>query len=72
MGNMAVDFGWSNAEIGWKMANGRLLFLALKLIGYNDMKIEVELGLQLYSQKRSTLVSLFYMLYYNQFTSTGL
>ena len=24
-----MDFGWSNAEIGWKMANGRLLFLAL-------------------------------------------
>ena len=24
-----MDFGWPNAEIGWKMANGRLLFLAL-------------------------------------------
>ena len=23
-----MDFGRSNAEIGWKMANGRLLFLA--------------------------------------------
>ena len=24
-----MDFGRPNAEIGWKMANGRLLFLAL-------------------------------------------
>ena len=24
-----MDFGWPNAEIGRKMANGRLLFLAL-------------------------------------------
>ena len=24
-----MDFGWSKAEIGRKMANGRLLFLAL-------------------------------------------
>ena len=24
-----MDFGWPNTEIGWKMANGRLLFLAL-------------------------------------------
>ena len=24
-----MDFGWPNAEIGQKMANGRLLFLAL-------------------------------------------
>ena len=24
-----IDFGWLNAEIGRKMANGRLLFLAL-------------------------------------------
>ena len=26
-----MDFGWLNAEIGRKMANGRLLFLALKI-----------------------------------------
>ena len=25
-----MDFGWPNAEIGRKMANGRLLFLALE------------------------------------------
>ena len=33
MGNMAdqMDFGWPNAEIGRKMANGQLLFLALVL-----------------------------------------
>ena len=24
-----MDFGWPNTEFGWKMANGRLLFLAL-------------------------------------------
>ena len=24
-----MDFGWSNGEIGWKMANGQLLYLAL-------------------------------------------
>ena len=24
-----MDFGWPNAEIGQKMANGQLLFLAL-------------------------------------------
>ena len=24
-----IDFGWPNAEIGWKMAKGWLLFLAL-------------------------------------------
>jgi len=24
-----MDFGWPNVEIGWKMANGQLLFLAL-------------------------------------------
>ena len=24
-----IDFGWPNAEIGRKMANGQLLFLAL-------------------------------------------
>ena len=24
-----MDFGWPNAEIGRKMANGQLLFLAL-------------------------------------------
>ena len=24
-----MDFGWPNAEIGWKMANRRLSFLAL-------------------------------------------
>ena len=27
-----MDFGWPNTEIGWKMANGRLLFLALYFI----------------------------------------
>ena len=27
-----MDFGLPNAEIGWKMANGRLLFLALLII----------------------------------------
>ena len=26
---MKMDFGWPNVEIGWKMANGQLLFLAL-------------------------------------------
>ena len=26
-----MDFGQSNAEIGWKMANGQLLFLALPI-----------------------------------------
>ena len=26
-----MDFGWPNAEIGQKMANGQLLFLALQL-----------------------------------------
>ena len=26
-----MDFGRPNVEIGWKMANGRLLFLALLL-----------------------------------------
>ena len=24
-----MDFGWPNTAIDWKMANGRLLFLAL-------------------------------------------
>jgi len=24
-----MDFGWLNVEIGWKMVNGQLLFLAL-------------------------------------------
>ena len=24
-----MDYGWPNAEISWKMANGRLLFLTL-------------------------------------------
>ena len=28
-----MDFGWPNAEIGRKMANGRLLFLALIYTG---------------------------------------
>ena len=27
-----MDFGRPNVEIGWKMANGRLLFLALQLL----------------------------------------
>jgi len=27
-----MGFGWPNVEIGWKMANGKLLFLALWLI----------------------------------------
>ena len=27
-----IDFGRPNAEIGWKMANGQLLFLALIMI----------------------------------------
>ena len=26
-----MDFGWPNAEIGWKMANGQQLLLALYL-----------------------------------------
>ena len=26
-----MDFGWPNAEIGWKMANGQQLFLTLFL-----------------------------------------
>jgi len=26
-----MDFGWPNVEIGQKMANGQLLFLALHL-----------------------------------------
>ena len=26
-----MDFAWPNVEIGWKMANGQLLFLALSL-----------------------------------------
>jgi len=26
-----MDFGWPNVEIGWKMANGQLLFLALHM-----------------------------------------
>ena len=30
--NLAVDFGRPNVEIGQKMANGRLLFLALVLL----------------------------------------
>ena len=28
-GQIKIDFGWPNAEIGHKMANGLLLFLAL-------------------------------------------
>ena len=24
-----MDFGWSNVKMGWKIANGQLLFLAL-------------------------------------------
>ena len=32
-----MDFGWPNAEIGQKMANGRLLFLAL-LVYYIKLK----------------------------------
>ena len=28
-GKVVQDFGWLNAEIGQKMANGHLLFLAL-------------------------------------------
>ena len=27
-----MDFGWPNAENGWKMANGQLLFLALDIL----------------------------------------
>ena len=26
-----MDFGWLNSEIGWKIANGQLLFLALHI-----------------------------------------
>ena len=28
IGPIKIDFGWLNAKIGWKMANGRLIFLA--------------------------------------------
>jgi len=31
-----MDFGQPNVEIGWKMANGQLLFLALyALVGFS-------------------------------------
>ena len=30
-GPIKIDFGWPNAEIGRKMASGRLLFLALSM-----------------------------------------
>jgi len=30
-----MDFGWPNVEIGWKMANGQLLFLALGMGNIN-------------------------------------
>ena len=32
-----MDFGRPNAEIGWKMANGRLLFLALHIYPSSDV-----------------------------------
>ena len=41
MGNLADQNGWSNAEIGWKMANGRLLFLALNKIMYVNYTLQV-------------------------------
>ena len=37
-----MDFGWPNVEIGWKMTNGQLLFLAhiyYMLITYHSRSV---------------------------------
>ena len=31
-----VNFDWSNSEIGWKMANGQLLFCTLLVATYTN------------------------------------
>ena len=50
MGNLAnqTDFGWPNAEIGQKMANGRRLFLALGNARVFVLHVQIMLHFQLF------------------------
>ena len=60
-----MDFGWPNAEIGQKMTNGRLIFLALPCTNRYAKENEKEIILAKYHRKLLlTVNSYFYKVLY--------